>query len=228
MGQATKKIEVSRDTRTAALAEAVHSFRLDFKCKVHPFGSWNGNDKHPLARGGVATATDDRAEIDQRFSNPRATGFAVYPGDFLVVDCDVSEGKDGIAELGKLAAAHGEKLPVTAFVTSPRGNGSGHLYFNIPEGAVIPSSNGKIAPGVDIRGNDGKYWIAGPGSRTSKGEYKWVRGPEQMIDAPAWLLEAIQLAAVGKPKQGSGKTRKTSNSGDAREDYGTPIDWDAE
>lgn len=183
---------------TSSLADHARAFLQDFRAKVHVFGDLQGNSKHPLASGGFASATDDPTEVERRCSNPRATGFCVYPQDFIVIDLDVGGDKDGLTALANLASKHGEKIPKTAFVSSPRGNGSGHLYFNIPEGASIPSSNG-MAPGVDVRGNDGKYWIAGPGSRlslseTAKGEYRWERGPEHMIEAPLWLLKAAQEA----------------------------------
>jgi len=180
---------------TSALADSALLFLIQFPAKVHVFGEWKGNPKHPLAKGGFSTATNDRDEIERRCANPAAMGYCIYPGDgLMVIDLDVGDGKDGRKELAKLAAEHGEKLPQTAYVNSPRGNGSRHLYLRTPKGVVIPSSNGKIAPGIDVRGNDGAYWIAGPGSRTAKGEYKWERGPEHIIDAPEWLIEAANAA----------------------------------
>ena len=179
----------------SALADSALQFLIQVPAKVHVFGEWKGNPKHPLAKGGFSTATNDSDEIERRCANPAATGYCVYPGaGLMVIDLDVGDGKDGRKELGKLAAEHGEKLPQTACVKSPRGNGSQHLYFRVPKDVVIPSSNGKIAPGIDVRGNDGAYWIAGPGSRTAKGEYKWERGPEHIIDAPEWLIEAAIAA----------------------------------
>ena len=180
---------------TSALADSALLFLIQFPAKVHVFGEWKGNPKHPLAKGGFSTATNDRDEIERRCANPAATGYCIYPGDgLMVIDLDVGDGKDGLKELAMLAAEHGEKIPQTAYVKSPRGNGSRHLYLRAPKGVVIPSSNGKIAPGIDVRGNDGAYWIAGPGSRTTKGEYKWEREPEHIIDAPEWLIKAAIAA----------------------------------
>lgn len=225
MAKQSKKSPAARTATTPldppaddALTQAVQEFLSDFPCRVHAFGSVKGNHKHPLAKGGHATATDDPAEVDRRFSNPKAAGFCVYPGDFVILDLDCRNGKDGIVELEKLAAAAGAEFPETATVATPSGNGSCHLYFNIPDGAVVPSSNGKVASGVDVRGNDGKYWAAGPLSRTPKGEYRWERGPKHMADAPTWLIDAIQSA------KGAGKTTKDK----PRKDYGDPIDWDEE
>ena len=190
----------------SALADSALEFLSQFSAKVHVFGEHKGNPKHPLARGGYSTATSDPVEIERRCANPAATGYCVYAGDgLMVIDLDVGDGKDGLKELAMLAAEHGEKLPQTAYVTSPRGNGSRHLYLRVSGDVVIPSSNGKIAPGIDVRGNDGAHWIAGPGSRTAKGEYKWERGPEHIIDAPEWLIEAAiaarpRVRESGKPK----------------------------
>ncbi len=187
----------SASTSPRALADYAKHHVAAFGGSVHAFGSLDGNEKHPLAKGGVATATNDPAEIERLCANPKATGYAHYVGPgFMVVDCDVDGAKNGVVALAKLAAEHGQKVPITATVSSPRGNGSQHLIFRVAE--TIPSSNGKIAPGIDIRGNDGAYWIAGPGSRTSKGEYTYKHGPEKIADAPQWLLDAAKAARKGK------------------------------
>jgi hypothetical protein len=55
----------------------------------------------------------------------------------------------------------GRPLPATRKVTSPR-EGGYHLYWRQPPGIQIRNSQGKVCPGVDIRGHGG--YIVVPGS----------------------------------------------------------------
>ena len=111
-----------RDNVACDLADSALRFHDLFSAKFHVFGEWKGNSKHPLAKGGIKTATNDPAEIKNRCTNPIATGYCVYPGDgLLVIDLDVDKdkSKDGPAALATLAAEHGEKLPQTACPDTP-------------------------------------------------------------------------------------------------------------
>ena len=57
----------------------------------------------------------------------------------------------------------------------------------------ISNSAGRIAPGIDVRGDGG--YVVGPGSKTPGGAYSFVpaRGPSEVkiVAAPAWLLRLI-------------------------------------
>jgi hypothetical protein len=109
-----------------------------------------------------------------------ATGTA---SGIFVLDID---GTDAEAELRKLEAEHGP-LPSTAESITPRGR---HLYFRMPD-APVRNSAGKIAPGIDVRG-DGGYVISPPSVGPTGRAYAWsVDCAGAVAEAPDWLLEKI-------------------------------------
>jgi hypothetical protein len=68
----------------------------------------------------------------------------------VVVDVDVKNGVDGFQTLKAL----GFQMPrESVAVITP--SGGYHFYFRAPEGEAIPTSAGKIGPGVDIRAEGG-------------------------------------------------------------------------
>jgi hypothetical protein len=99
----------------------------------------------------------------------------------FVIDLDLKDGKDGLAELRKLG-----DVPVTYTVATP--TGGYHLYFQWPGFRVRnsgPKSN-PLALGIDIRG-DGGYVVA-PGSPHANGGRYEVAVDAPIAEAPAWLL----------------------------------------
>jgi hypothetical protein len=95
-----------------------------------------------------------------------------------VLDID---GDEGEASLCDLKAKHG-KLPATWISTTGRGR---HIWFRY---TAIPSSTGRIAPGLDVKA-DGGYVVAPPSIHTSGHAYAWVVPPEgEPAEAPAWLV----------------------------------------
>jgi putative DNA primase/helicase len=112
----------------------------------------------------------------------------------FVLDNDPRHGGD--VSLRELEQKHGP-LPKTYQVGTP-GTGT-HSYFKYfaPEGSTIPNSAGKIAPGIDIRG-DGGYVVA-PGSTIDGKAYREVNPDIQPADAPAWLQIAILGLRKAKP-----------------------------
>lgn len=106
------------------------------------------------------------------------------PSGIIVVDVD---GASAEAELRKLETRHGESLPVTAEVATARGR---HLYFKAP-GVPVRNSAGKIAPGIDVRG-DGGYVLGPPSIHPSGKTYRWsANGAVAIADAPAWLPAGV-------------------------------------
>ena len=96
-------------------------------------------------------------------------------------------GVDGLASIEALEAKHG-RLPDTLMAESP--TGSVHRIYRHPgRGIKIKSSDSKIAPGVDIKG-DGGMFVAPP-SRRKDGVYRW-RNNLPVADAPAWLIELVR------------------------------------
>jgi hypothetical protein len=105
---------------------------------------------------------------------------------FFVLDVDGEAGLAAIHELGK---KHGFEWCETLGVKTARGS---HLYFSWPEGAAIRNSAGKIASGLDIRG-DGGYVIIPPSVHPSGETYRWLRESEHKLISPApdWLVATI-------------------------------------
>lgn len=137
--------------------------------------------------------TVDDAQITSAWDKwPDANvGIACGPESGLfVVEADTIEGHgvDGLGELERLIAEN-EPLPATIEAVSP--SGSRHLYFAWPEGVSIINSEGRIAPGVDVRGAGGMV-IAPPSVKPGKIEpYRWVNPPGlfDLAECPAWLLK---------------------------------------
>jgi hypothetical protein len=136
--------------------------------------------------------TIDPAEVANDWARwPHANvGIACGPESGLfVIEADTIEGHgvDGLASLASLAQAHGG-LPETIEALSP--SGSRHLYFRWPDGLDIRNSEGRIAPGVDVRGAGGMV-IAPPSVKPGKQlPYRWEKAPGiyELAPCPEWLV----------------------------------------
>jgi hypothetical protein len=94
--------------------------------------------------------------------------------------------------LRKLEAEHGE-LPLTVEVITARGR---HLYFKMPD-RPVRNSAGKIAAGIDVRG-DGGYTLLPPSIHPSGKKYCWsADSARTFAAAPPWLLEKITAPTNG-------------------------------
>jgi bifunctional DNA primase/polymerase-like protein len=155
----------------AALAYAAHQIPV-FPCL--PRG------KTPaIARGFHAATTNP--ETIRRYWRQSDRNVAIATGVsarawVLDVDGDVGE-----ASLRALEATHG-KLPETWVAKT--GGGGRHLWFKYT--GPIPSTAGKIARGIDTRGDLG-YVIAPPSQHASGQLYEW-RSYDQIAIAPDWIV----------------------------------------
>lgn len=133
--------------REAALAAAANGCRV-FPCRA---------DKRPLTAHGFKDATTNPETVWSWWTqNPDAfIGLATGSG-LVVIDSDIdpAKGLNGENDLKNFPP-----LPATYTVQTPRGGR--HRYFSVPEGEAIPCSAGKLACGVDVRG-DGGYVIMPP------------------------------------------------------------------
>lgn len=157
--------------------------------------------------------TSDPAEIASDWARwPNANiGVACGPvSGLFVIEADTIEGHgvDGLANLDALALRHGG-LPDTIEAVSP--SGSRHLFFAWPSDLDIRNSEGRIAPGIDVRGNGGMV-ITAPSVKPGKAlPYRWTKAPGiyELAHCPRWLLE---LCA---PKEATPSTEKrTKQAGD--------------
>lgn len=145
-----------------------------------------GTDKKPLITRWEQLASDDPAQIEQWARQFPGCNWAAAPArsGHCVIDLDVKDGKDGPGELFDLQLELGA-LPETLTVRSP--SGGYHYWFE----GITGSSNGKLAPGIDVKSSGGYVLI--PPSRTEIGEYQVERDVEIAQLPEAWVDR------IGKP-----------------------------
>jgi hypothetical protein len=152
-----------------------------------------GTKDRPLVKEWPRAATTDPAQIDAWWTEYPNANIGWVPGRcaFVIVDLDCKPGKpNGRDALAAIEVEH-ELIPRTCTLITP--SGGEHRIFN----GALPSSAGRIAPGVDIRGGvwkDGEFVSAGygllPPSVVDGKPYVWTdRRPENhhTADVPAWL-----------------------------------------
>jgi hypothetical protein len=144
-------------------------------------------DKLPATPHGFKDATTDADIIEQWWRQEPECNIGIATGQrsgVFVVDVD---GEDAEAELRKLEAQHGA-LPATVESITARGR---HLYFAWAAEHPVRNTAGKIAPGVDTRGEAG-YVLAPPSVHRTGRVYAWsVDSGGAFAPAPQWLLNRI-------------------------------------
>jgi Bifunctional DNA primase/polymerase, N-terminal/AAA domain len=160
--------------------------------------------KQPLTPKGFKDASLDHARIEAWWAKDPAAMIGVPTGsrsDIWVLDIDNKPDKDGFRALAALQAEHGA-LPETVTCRTP--SGGSHIYFKC--GGIEVRNRGNLEPGIDVRG-EGGYVIA-PGSVRADGcSYEWTAQPDDVADAPPWLL-----AKVVKPRAKDSKRLPGSNA----------------
>lgn len=118
-------------------------------------------------------ATADVAEITRRARRYPDSNVGIATGDRLVVlDIDTH---------------HGGRRPEWAILTREAStpNGGLHLYYRTD--GYVKNSAGRVAVGVDVRGDGGM--VVAPPSRTDVGRYEWVTA----LDAPMAFVPAARF-----------------------------------
>lgn len=148
--------------------------------------------KTPATGRGFKDATCDRERIRELMAvEGRNLAFPTGKASGIVV-LDEDAYKPGAEDsLVKLEAKLGA-LPETKTIKTRAG---GHqFYFRAPEGLAIPNSAGKLAPGIDVRG-DGGYVVAAPSwvDADEKGPagFYTVEKDLPLAELPARWLEAM-------------------------------------
>lgn len=150
--------------------------------------------KAPLCARGVYDGTTDADALGRMFSREPDANLAVRCEGFGVLDIDPRNG--GHLTINEWGARHGD-FPRTW--ESKTGSGGTHLYFlPAPQLAELPL--GKIAPGVDYKGN-GKHYVLVPPSVT-RGPYSWLVKPTEcpLAEPPAWLIRHIVATKQRPPR----------------------------
>jgi len=142
--------------------------------------------KRPATANGVKDATTDLDTLRQWWRHEPEFNVAVATGAIsgvFVLDVD---GVDAEAELRRLEQKHGQ-LPSTVESITGRGR---HAFFKMPR-SPVRNSAGKIAPGVDVRG-DGGYVLVPPSMHPSGRPYAWsVDSAGEFALAPDWLIAQV-------------------------------------
>jgi hypothetical protein len=136
------------------------------------------SDRKPIVEGGFKSATRDPEVIRAMFARPGAALIGMPTGratGHVVIDVDPRHGGDA------WLLENQNQLPATRTHGTPRGGE--HLAFRDPPEIEIRNSQGRIAPGVDVRGTGG-YVVVPP----SKGYTIKHNGP--LADMPQWLVTA--------------------------------------
>ena len=107
------------------------------------------------------------------------------------------------------------KLPLTRMAVSP--SGSLHYYWLWPFEFPIASRNGKIAPGLDVKGNGG-MWSAPPSLKDGVA-YRWYNDAP-MVHAPLWLIELARAPTRPEPKVKAADTQQVPDYLDDETDAG--------
>lgn len=160
-------------------------------------------EKRPPMREWTKAATTDPTTIVNWF-NPEGTyadhgiglalGWQDTPyGQRCVFAIDLDEhdpDQSGGAAWANLIGQHGDPGDT---VTAATGGGGMHFLF----AAETHVRNGKVAPGIDVRGDGGQIVVA-PTVHPSGQPYVWIEGrapwEHELQDAPDWLIEAVTEA----------------------------------
>jgi hypothetical protein len=146
---------------------------------ISVFPSWPAT-KEPACRHGFKDATTNPATIRRWWVANESYNIAIATGivsRVWVLDVDSAF---GAAALVDLEAEHG---PLPATLTSVTASGC-HLWFQCS--SPILSSVGRIAIGLDVRG-DGGYVIAPPSVHPDGPRYRWNNNKSLAV-APDWLI----------------------------------------
>lgn len=174
-------------------------------------GNCSSPGKHPLTEHGLLDATvnpERLREWRQRWPHANIGIRTGRESGLVVLDMDPRNGGE--------EALKRYNVPETLCIRT--GSGGRPFYFRYPEGHTIPSGNGKLGSGLDIKG-DGRYVVAVPSNHV-QGMYRWDPvGPSRehdvpIADCPPWILaldgsasrEKRQAVAVGRVADGNSQT----------------------
>ena len=167
----------TEDMVNAALAYAARGWHViplhtthDRRCTCRRGAKCNSPAKHPRTRHGLKDASTDAAVIRRWWKQWPTANIGILTGEvsgLVVLDIDPRHGGD--AGLDQLEAVLG---PLPETVEQITGGGGRHLLFRHPGQRVKNNQDGKLAPGLDVRG-DGGYIVAPPSLHASGKRYSW-------------------------------------------------------
>ena len=152
----------------------------------HIFPCLPGLKKPAISRWQI-DATTDQDQIAAWWAEQPDYNVALATGPasgVFAVDVDSPEAEH---ELARLEAEHGT-IPSTTETVTSRGR---HLFFRWSDKNPVRNTAGKIAPGIDTRGQGG-FTLMPPSLHPSGKRYAWsVDSARAVAEAPDWLLARI-------------------------------------
>ncbi len=160
----------------------------------HTAATCDGSDRRCTDghAGWEPRATLDTTRIEAAWRHrPYGIGIACGPAGLLVVDLDPSKNgqPSGAETLAALEDEHGQELPATWTVGTPRGGR--HLYYQQTTTRLLGNTAGRLGPGIDTRGKGG-YVVAPPTTTRGPdgGEY-WLVDDHPPTELPDWLAHLL-------------------------------------
>lgn len=151
--------------------------------------------KRPITEHGLNDATTDPATIRRWWAAwPDANiGINCGASGLVVVDVDTKNGAPGMDTWQGLLPQIGGQID-TPTVQTP--TGGYHYYYAAPPGVDLSQGNGKLGPGVDVKGNGG-YVVAPPSVHPDTGTaYQWFDGysldDREILPLPAYFVRVLQ------------------------------------
>jgi hypothetical protein len=150
-------------------------------------------DKRPVTVRGFHDASTNAAEVREMFGRPGAVLVAIPTGSasgIVVLDGDRKATADGMATLRRWSQEG--RLPKTRVHMTRRGGV--HLLFRHDPAHPLKSSQSKLAPAVDTRGEGGyAIWWPAAGGTVLRGVTL-----NALPMAPAWVAEALAEPPGGR------------------------------
>jgi predicted P-loop ATPase len=156
----------------------------------HPIGSYADIDTPDKGYMQVHAAL--HGEVAKGYSVNLALRTGPMSGIF-VVDLDVKEGQDGVAQFGRWLSKHNRTLDSLDYTLRAKSGGGGmHLVFRHPPDVELkPQNSGEeFGPGVDIKTGGQPFHVA-PSIHKNGGKYEWLNWV-MPGDAPEEVWRAAQ------------------------------------
>ncbi|SRR6266566_727391 len=199
------------DSPAATLPPRIHEL-AEWGCRLIPI-HWVHEDglcscmsldckspgKHAIWTGWQERATSDPKVIARwiRLWNGLCNFGWVMSDDYIALDLDEKEGRNGIQTLKNLEHEHGP-LPRSCCASTP--TGGGHIVLKAPaewRGRLRPSGK-DWRSGIEVRAGN-SYIVVEP-SKTKLGQYRFWQFDEPGL-CPEWLLGMLPQAKEGAPQE---------------------------
>lgn len=174
-----------------------------------------GPDKKPHIKGWPNKASRDEQQIRKWFNGKDAPNIGVVTGKKSGLFCLDVDGEIGKQSLKNFESQYGELSKVCVAETP---SGGLHYFFKMPD-FELRNSAGKLAPGLDIRG-DGGYIVVAPSEVINRdgvvGKYRYLTDTTlintELQSAPGWLLSLLKAMGDKASKVTPNNVRTYGNS----------------